>query len=111
MKNNIVEKYSYRVEWSEEDATYLSSCAELPTLQAHGKTMELALKHIKQAVKATVAWMQEEKEPLPDPFGTRQFKGHLTLRTSPDVHRKLAVLAAEQKISINQFILSRLSLA
>ncbi len=52
--------------------------------------------------------MEEEKENLPEPLGLKKYKGKLTLRIPPEVHRKLAIKSAEEGISINQFILSRL---
>lgn len=103
----LAEKYTYRVEWSEEDGAHIATCLELPTLKAHGKTMELAIKAIKKVVSATLKWMKEDKEEMPEPFSTKQYKGNLTLRTSPEVHRLLATHAAEQGVSINQYILSR----
>lgn len=104
---DITNKYSYRVDWSEEDNAHIATCLELPTLKAHGKSMELALKAIKKATLATLKWMQNDKEEIPEPFSMRQFKGNLTLRTSPDVHRQLATHAAEQGVSINQYILAK----
>lgn len=104
---DLIDKYTYRVEWSEEDDTHIATCLELPTLKAHGKTMELAIQAIKKVVSATLKWMKEDKEEIPEPFSTKQFKGNLTLRTSPEVHRRLAAHAAEQGVSINQYILSR----
>lgn len=104
---DFMNKYAYRVEWSEEDQSHIATCLELPTLKAHGKTMENALKSIKQVVLATLQWMKKDKEEIPEPFSTRHFKGNLTLRTSPEVHRQLATYASEQGLSINQYILSK----
>lgn len=104
---DLIDKYTYRVEWSEEDKTHIATCLELPTLKAHGKKIETAIKAIKKVVSATLKWMKDEKEEIPEPFSIRQFKGNLTLRTSPEVHRQLASQAAEQGVSINQYILSR----
>ena len=42
------EKYTYRVEWSEEDNTHIARCLEFPSLQAHGKTAIQALKEIEK---------------------------------------------------------------
>lgn len=104
---NLVDKYTYRVEWSEEDGVHIATCLELPTLKAHGNTTELAIKSIKKAVLATLNWMKKDKEEIPEPFSVRQFKGNLTLRTSPNIHRRLATYAAEQGVSINQYILAK----
>ena len=36
----LTEKYTYRVEWSEEDKTHIARCLEFPSLMAHGDTTE-----------------------------------------------------------------------
>lgn len=103
-----VEKYTYRVEWSEEDNTHIAYCLEFPSLMAHGNTAALALNEIEQVVEETLIWMQEESEKIPEPFGLKKYKGNLTLRIPPEVHRKLVIKSAEQGVSINQYILSKL---
>ena len=105
----LLDKYTYRVEWSEEDQVHLGSCLEFFSLKAHGKTPEEALKQIRKVVKETIIWMKEEKETIPEPFGLKPFKGNLTLRTSPALHRQLAVEAAQQQVSINQYILQKIT--
>lgn len=29
-KNNVIEKYTYRVEWSEDDKVHIARCLEFP---------------------------------------------------------------------------------
>ncbi len=103
-----IDKYTYHVEWSEEDKIHIARCLEFASLSAHGKTMEKALKEIKIVVAATIEWLEEENETIPEPFALKKYKGNLTLRVPPDVHRQLAIKSAEQGVSINQYILSRL---
>jgi predicted RNase H-like HicB family nuclease len=103
-----IKKYTYRIEWSEEDQAHIAKCLEFPSLAAHGKTPEKALKEIETVVAASVAWIEEENGIVPEPLGARHYKGNITLRVPPDVHRTLAILSAEQGVSINQLILSRL---
>lgn len=107
MKNRI-DKYTYRIEWSEEDKSHIARCLEFPSLAAHGDTVEAALREIEFVVKETIGWLKEEGEPVPEPFGLKKFRGHLTLRVPPEKHRELAVRSAEEGVSVNQFILSRL---
>jgi len=106
--NKIIEKYTYRIEWSEEDNTHIARCLEFPSLAAHGKKAEDALIEIEKVVEETIEWLQEENEPIPEPLGLKKYKGNLTLRVPPDIHRQLAIKSAEEGVSINQFILSRL---
>ncbi len=107
MKTDM-KKYTYRIEWSSEDNAHVARCLEFPSLAAHGKTPEKALKEIELAVSESIKWIEEEKGVVPEPLGVRQFKGNITLRIPPDMHRQLAILSAEQGVSINQFVLSRL---
>ena len=111
VKNDMVEKYTYRVEWSDEDQAHIAHCLEFPSVMAHGNTTKDALAEIEAAVAAAIAWMQEDGEPIPEPFGTKQYKGNLTLRVPADMHRRLAIRAAEEGVSINQYILSRIALS
>jgi predicted RNase H-like HicB family nuclease len=107
MKNNV-SKYTYRIEWSEDDGCHVARCLEFPSLAAHGQTVEDALREIEFVVKETVDWLQEEGAPIPEPLGMKKFKGHLTLRVPAEKHRELAIRSAEEGVSVNQFILSRL---
>lgn len=107
MKHDI-KKYTYRIEWSEEDQAHIARCLEFPSLAAHGKTPEKALKEIETVVTESVKWIEEENGIAPEPLGVRHYKGNITLRVPPDVHRMLAILSAEQGVSVNQLILSRL---
>ena len=107
--HKIVEKYTYRVEWSEEDQLHIARCLEFPSLAAHGDTAEGALKEIEKVVEEVVVWMQEENEEIPQPFGLKRYKGNLTLRIPAEVHRNLSIKSAEEGVSINQYILSKIS--
>ncbi len=109
MSTEKASKYTYRVEWSEEDGVFVGRCLEFLSLSAHGKTQEKALRQINSVVAATLRWMKEKHEIIPEPLGLKEFKGNLTLRVPADVHRQLAIRSAEEGISINQYILSRVS--
>lgn len=104
-----IDKYTYRIEWSDEDQTHIAYCLEFPSLMAHGKKSEDALREIKVVVKESIKWMKLEGEEVPEPIGIKKFKGNLTLRTSSEMHRKLAIKSAEEGVSINQYILSKLN--
>jgi len=107
--HEVIEKYTYRVEWSEEDKTHITRCLEFPSLMAHGDTVEGALKEIKEVVKNAIKWMNEEDEKIPEPFGMKKYKGNLTLRVPSEVHKNLVIKSAEEGVSVNQYILSKIS--
>ena len=55
--------------------------------------------------------MKDDGEEIPEPFGLKKYKGNLTLRVPPELHKNLAIKSAEEGISINKYILSRISAA
>lgn len=106
LKNDL---YTYRVTWSEEDQEYVGLCTEFPGLSWLDESQELALKGIRELVADTIKDMKENKEKIPEPFSTREYSGKFMVRIPPEVHRKLAELAAEEGVSINRLVSARLS--
>ena len=106
--SNLVDRYTYRVFWSEDDQEFVATCLEFPSLSGLSKDQMQALKEVKVAVGSAVDWMLEEGENPPEPISAHKFKGNLSLRTTPEKHKELAIRAAESGVSINQYILSKL---
>ena len=105
---SLINKYSYHVAYNSEDDIYIALCAELPDLMAHGNTQEQALKEVKTAVLGVLKWLKKEKQAFPKPLCLRDFSGHFRIRMSPEKHRKIAMEASLQKISMNQLIVNKL---
>jgi predicted HicB family RNase H-like nuclease len=101
--------YTYRVFWSEEDNEYVGLCAEFPSLSWLAETQEAAFQGIRDVVAGVVLDMQTNNEPTPEPIATKRYSGNLTVRIPPEVHRNLAVQAAESKVSLNRLISAKLS--
>jgi predicted HicB family RNase H-like nuclease len=102
-------KYTYRVSWSEEDAEYIGLCAEFPGLSWLSHTPEAALKGIRKVVLQVIADMLRNKEIVPEPISTKRFSGKFMVRVPPDVHRQLALQAAESGVSLNRLASAKLS--
>ena len=101
--------YTYRVTWSQEDGEYLALCAEFPSLSWLAESPEAALKGIRNTVAGVVADMRVHKEDVPKPLATRAFSGKFVVRVPPEVHRRLAIEAAEAGLSLNRIVSARLS--
>lgn len=108
-KNDTRDKYTYRVTWSEEDTEYVGLCAEFPSLSWLAQTPEGALKGVSTLVKEVVADMQLNEEPVPEPIAAKQFSGKFMIRVPPEVHRQLAIQAAEAGVSLNRLASAKLS--
>lgn len=103
------DRYTYRVTWSEEDHEYVGLCIEFPSLSWLAKTPEAALQGIRRLVDDLVKDMEKSGEIPPAPISGKNFSGKFVVRLPPDVHRDLAMKAAEQGISLNRLISSKLS--
>ncbi len=103
------DKYTYRVTWSEEDEEFVGLCAEFPSLSWLASTSEKALKGIRSVVKDCITDMSKGNEALPLPISTRNFSGKFMVRIPPEVHRHLAVEAAETGVSLNRIASAKLA--
>lgn len=103
------DRYTYRVTWSEDDNEYVGLCAEFPSLSWLSATPEASLKGIRKIVSEVVTDMEASDEPIPKPIACRQYSGKFMVRVPPEVHRNLAIRAAESGISINRVVSSKLS--
>jgi len=101
--------YQYTVGWSEEDQAYIGRVAEFPSLAADGDSFEGALKEILTVVTEVLEDLRNSGEPIPEPFGKREYSGTLNVRMPKDLHRKLTIEAARQEVSLNQWIVSKLA--
>ena len=101
-------QYAYRVIWSEEDQEFVGLCAEFPSLSWLDKDQEAALRGIVALVKDTVVDMEAGGEKIPAPLALQKYSGKFQVRTTPEMHRQLALQAAEAGVSLNRFINSRL---
>jgi len=101
--------YTYRVTWSEEDSEYVGLCAEFPSLSWLANTQEAALKGICNVVADVIKDMKQNREEIPQPLASKNYSGKFMVRVPPEVHRSLAIQAAESGVSINRLVSTRLS--
>jgi predicted HicB family RNase H-like nuclease len=104
-----VDRFTYRVTWSEEDGEYVGLCAEFPSLSWLAGTQEAALKGIRSLVQRVVTDLKRNRESVPEPISTRSYSGKFMVRVPPEVHRVLAIQAAESGVSLNRLISSKLA--
>src|SRR5271157_6064924 len=109
MNTNRSDRYTYRVTWSDEDQEHVGLCAEFPSLSWLASSPEAALRGIRTVVAEAVQEMQAKGEAIPDALASRHFSGKFMVRVPPEVHRKLAVEAAEAGVSLNRLASSKLS--
>ena len=104
-----IQHYTYRVTWSPEDNEHVALCAEFPSLSWLAKTPESALKGIQKVVAEVVADMQVSGEAIPFALAEKNYSGEFRVRIPPMVHRQLALMAAEQGVSLNRLASAKLA--
>jgi predicted HicB family RNase H-like nuclease len=109
MKTVENDYYTYRVIWSAEDQAHVALCSEFPGLSWLASTPESALRGIRHTVAAAVEDLRAEGEPVPEPFAVRNYSGKFMVRIPPAMHRHLAMEAAEEQVSLNRLVSSRLA--
>lgn len=103
--------YTYRVSWSAEDDAYVGTIAEMPSLSWIASEQGEAFSGIRELVASIVMEMLNDGETPPEPLGERTFSGKFMVRLPPETHRRLVVAAAEQNVSLNRLVSSRLESA
>lgn len=109
MRENESSKYEYSVWWSEEDGEFVGTCLEFPSLSWLDESHAKALGGIVHLVQGVVQDMEQSGEPIPEPLSVRRYSGKFQLRTSPQLHARLAREAAEHGISLNSLANQKLS--
>jgi predicted HicB family RNase H-like nuclease len=104
-----VDKYTYRVMWSEEDQEFVGLCSEFPSLSWLKSNPEASLKGIRALVKSTIKDMVENGEFTPEPMSSKKYSGKFMVRVPPEVHRHLAIEAAESGVSLNRLASAKLA--
>ncbi len=103
------DRYTYRVTWSENDNEYVGLCAEFPSLSWLSKKPETALKGLRDLVANVIKDMQKTGEKAPQPLAEKNYSGKFMVRVPPEIHRDLAIQAAESGVSLNRLASAKLS--
>ncbi|MEV4495880.1 type II toxin-antitoxin system HicB family antitoxin [Micromonospora arborensis] len=106
-----VSHYTYRVTWSVQDREFVATCAEFPSLSWLAPSQIEALQGLQDLLREVIADMEEQGEAVPQPFAERSYSGKFNLRVGESLHRELAIHAAEDGMSLNQYVLRKLSAA
>ena len=108
MKNRS-DRYTYRVTWSEEDSSHVGLCAEFPSLSWLDSSPEKALTGIRKLVREVLKDLVQSGEEVPEPIALKNYSGRFLVRIPPEKHRMLVLEAAEEGVSLNRLVSSKLS--
>ena len=106
----VAHNYTYRVEWHSRTAQYVARCLEMPTVWESADTAAEATARVEHTVAAHLAGMAEVfGDDPPEPLTDHEFSGKMLIRTSAELHRRMTIEAAEQGVSLNQWVVQKLA--
>lgn len=103
--------YTYRVTWSAEDNEFVATCAEFPSLSWLSSSRIEAIEGLEQLLHEVIVDLEEQGEEVPQPFSERSYSGRFNVRVGESLHRALATHAAEDGMSLNQYVIRKLTAA
>ncbi len=105
----MTQHYSYRVVFSQEDGEWVGLCTEFPSLSHLAATQVEAIQGIAALVGAVVDDMAASGEALPEAMSDRSYSGKFVTRVPEQLHRTLAIEAAEAGVSLNRLVSFKLA--
>jgi len=102
-------KYGCSVVWSESDEGYIAQSSAFEGVSAWGETPANAVSELSVAVELAIETYEEEGWDLPSPRTSDDFSGQFRLRVPKSLHSWLAREALAEGVSLNSFVVARLS--
>ncbi|RXZ84160.1 type II toxin-antitoxin system HicB family antitoxin [Paenibacillaceae bacterium] len=95
-------------EMNDESGSYFyGTYAELDGCQSTAASMQELLEDIREAKEGWIAVKLEHGDPVPEPQDS--FSGKFVVRVPKSLHQQLAMKADQEGVSLNQFVLYKLS--
>jgi predicted HicB family RNase H-like nuclease len=101
--------FTYRISWSDEDEEFVGTCAEFPSLSHLDVSQDAAWRGIRTLVNDVISDMRKHGECVPIPIADQSYSGKFVTRVPPELHRHLAIEAAEAGVSLNRLVSFRLA--
>ncbi len=95
----------------EGDVFWLAEIPDLPGCMTDGVTPDEALENLEDAKRLWIETMIEDGFDVPEPTQSREYSGKLLVRMPKSLHERLALSASREGVSLNQYVVSRLSSA
>jgi predicted RNase H-like HicB family nuclease len=107
----LEEDYTFILERHNDDGKlyYSMRVLELEGCVTTGDTIEEVAGDIKDAMREWLQLKLKLGRPIPKPLKSSRYSGKVMLRMPPSLHESLIFKAAEQGVSLNQYLVTSLS--
>ena len=99
--------YQMVIEWSEEDACYVTTLPAWQNARTHGPTLAKAAQRGHEVLRLLIESALKKGAKVPEP--QRRHSGNLRLRLPVSLHGRLAREAEREGVSLNQWIVGKLT--
>ncbi|QIA26722.1 toxin-antitoxin system HicB family antitoxin [Thermaerobacter sp. PB12/4term] len=111
MSKQIRIRYPFIVEQVEEEDGSVYWEAEVPDLPgcaAAGETLDELIETLAEMIDAWIESAKQRGQEIPEPSTVENYSGKVLLRMPPTLHRRLALMAKRNRISLNSQIVNAL---
>ena len=104
--------YNYIIKPIEDESGsyFHATVLELEGCQSSGDSFQEAYEGLLEAMEGWLETKLEAGFSVPEPFNTDKFSGRFVVRLPKSLHRRLAVEAEKEGVSLNQYALYKLSI-
>lgn len=95
----------------QEDGTYFAEIVEFPGCIATGETPEQAYTLLEEVAESWIEASLRAGRNVPEPLQEVEYSGKTVLRMPKSVHRKAALAADLEGVSLNQFVVNAIAMA
>ena len=93
----------------EGDHFFYGRIMELDGCQSTGDTLDELYENLKEAMEGYLEVKLENDLPIPEPSLAENYSGRFVLRIPKTLHKRLALEAKEEGVSLNQYALYKLA--
>lgn len=104
--------YPIEIFWSREDRGFIAEVPDLPGCNAFGTSEGEALAEAQDAIKSWLQAAKAAKRTIPKPSSLERvesYSGKFVVRVPRSLHARLARRAKAEGVSLNQYVMHRLS--
>lgn len=103
-------KYSISIHWDSKNEEYIATTKEFPYLSGIADFQEEAVEILEEAIALGIEMLKEDGCEIPEPIAVPEYSGNIRLRLPKSLHKQLADMAELEGISLNQYMVSLLSM-
>ena len=101
---DLLKKPYARLVMPDEDGSFFAEIVEFPGCFAVGETASDALANLDEVALDWIASEIEQGHDIPEPMDSADHSGKLVLRMTKGLHKRAALCAEREGVSLNQFI-------